>query len=164
MRGLHLVSGPWQCNSSSVPALPPSLLLSPSLIRQAAVCAAELRCKFLFSDRRMPMGPLNSLIPRRIKIHHFFFFFLHPIYYPHTTLVLLPSSNSDLGSHSEPFSHLPTTVRALNFYRKNNSAFSSLVDSRRIVPTHAAKRSQQLIHLLHFCKYSQNLATVGIEP
>ena len=78
LRGLHLVSGPWQCNSSSVPALPPSLLLSPSLIRQAAVCAAELRCKFLFSDRRMPMGPLNSLIPRRIKIHHFFFFFCIP--------------------------------------------------------------------------------------
>ena len=31
------------------------------------------------------------------------------------------------------------------FYRENNSALSSLVDSRRIVPTRAARRFQQLI-------------------
>ena len=30
------------------------------------------------------------------------------------------------------------------FYRENNSAFSSLVDSGRTAPTHAARRSQQL--------------------
>ena len=39
----------------------------------------------------------------------------------------------------------------LHFYRENNSAFSPLVDSRRSVPTHAARRSQQLI-LFFFVK------------
>ena len=40
----------------------------------------------------------------------------------------------------------------IQFYRDSNSAFSSLVDSRRIVPTHAARRSQRLILFSHFCK------------
>ena len=44
---------------------------------------------------------------------------------------------------------LPTTVRALYFYREKISALSSLVDSRRIALTHA-RRSQQLI-LFYFC-------------
>ena len=79
-------------------------------------------------------------------------YFFHPIYYPRTTLALLPSSNSDLGSHSGFFSPLPTTVRAFIFYRENNSAFSSLVDSRRIVRTHAARRSQLSILVMRFCK------------
>ena len=36
------------------------------------------------------------------------FFFLHPIYYPCTTLLALPpSSNLDPGSHSGPSSPLP---------------------------------------------------------
>ena len=48
-----------------------------------------------------------------------------------------PSRNSDLGSHSRLFSPLPTTVRALHFYREMASALSSLVDSRRH-PTHPA--------------------------
>ena len=39
---------------------------------------------------------------------------------------------------------LPTTVRALHFHHDEISAVSSLVDSRRIVLTHAG-RSQQLI-------------------
>ena len=47
---------------------------------------------------------------------------------------LPPSSNSDPGSHSRLFSPLPTTVRALHFYREKISELSSLVDSRRIVP------------------------------
>ena len=74
-----------------------------------------------------------------------FFLFLHSIYYPRTPLALPPSSNSDPGSHSRPSSPLPTTVRDFIFYRENKSAFSSLVDSCRIVPTNAARRSQQLI-------------------
>ena len=48
---------------------------------------------------------------------------------------LPPNGNSDRGSHSRLFAFLPTTVRALHFYLKKDSAFSSLVDSRRIVPT-----------------------------
>ena len=57
-------------------------------------------------------------------------------------LVLLPPSSSNLypGSHtnSRLFSLLLTTVHALHFYRETDSALSSLLDSRRIVPTHAA--------------------------
>ena len=54
---------------------------------------------------------------------------------------------------------------SLHFYREKNSAFSSLVGSRRIVPTHAAGRSRQLILFVfwHFYKQSQNLTTMGIE-
>ena len=59
-------------------------------------------------------------------------------------LYLPPSRNSDPGSHSRLFSPLPTTVRALHFYREKISAVFSLVDSRRTVLTHA-RRSQQLI-------------------
>ena len=58
--------------------------------------------------------------------------------------------SSDPGSHSELFSPLPTTVRAFISYREKNSAFPSLVDSRRIVRTHAGRRFQQLIFFLHF--------------
>ena len=44
---------------------------------------------------------------------------------------------------------LPTTVRALHFCRENIPAISSLVDSRRIVLTHAIIRCfQQLIPFL----------------
>ena len=67
---------------------------------------------------------------------------------PFTTFALLfslpPRRRSDPGSHSRLFSPFSTTVRALNFYRETIFDPFSLVDSRRIVPTHA-KRSQQLI-------------------
>ena len=46
-------------------------------------------------------------------------------------------------------SPVPTTVRALHFYLEKISALSSLVNSRRIVLTHAiSRRSQQLIPFL----------------
>ena len=57
---------------------------------------------------------------------------------------LPPSRDSDPGSHSRLFS-LPTHYGScLEFHREKISALSSLVDSRRIVLTHA-RRSQQLI-------------------
>ena len=66
------------------------------------------------------------------KTSHFFFA-SHPIHYPRNTLALPPSSKSDPGSHSGPFFPLPNEVRAFNFFfREKKSAFSSLVDSRRI--------------------------------
>ena len=43
---------------------------------------------------------------------------------------------------------LPTTVRALHFYRENISALSSLVDSCRIMPTHGRRSRQRLILFL----------------
>ena len=95
-------------------------------------------------------------------------FVLHPIHYPRTTLALPPSSNSDQGSNRGPSSSLPTSARAFIFYRKNKSAFSSLVDSRRIVPTHAAGRSQQ--QLIPFSSFEilqiivkSHILLVGIE-
>ena len=66
-----------------------------------------------------------------------------------------------MGSYSRLFSPLPTTVRALHFYLENLSALCSLVDSRRIVRTHA-RRSQQLI-LFYFRKQIKNLNTAGFE-
>lgn len=48
------------------------------------------------------------------------------------------SRNSDAGLLGRLFSPLPTAERALHFHRQNISALSSLVGSRRIVPsTHA---------------------------
>ena len=47
-------------------------------------------------------------------------------------VLLPPSRNLDPGSHSKRLFPLPTTVRAFRFYREKDSAFSSLVDSRRI--------------------------------
>ena len=41
-----------------------------------------------------------------------------------------------------------------NLYREKNSAFSSLVDSRRFVPTHAARRFQQLVDIFFSILYS----------
>ena len=65
---------------------------------------------------------------------------------------LPPSRNSDPESHSRLFSPLPTMVRALHFHREKIPALCSLVDSRRIVPTHAT-RSQQLILFFSPCFY-----------
>ena len=59
------------------------------------------------------------------------------------------SRNSDPGSRSRLFSPLPAMVRALQFYREKISGLSCLIDSRRIVPTHAT-RSKQFI-LSFFC-------------
>ena len=43
-------------------------------------------------------------------------------------------------SRSERYAPLPATVRAFNFYSEKNAADPSLVDSRRIVRTHAINR------------------------
>ena len=81
-------------------------------------------------------------------VSQFFFFFL---IIPFITFALLsslpPSRNADPGSHSRLFSP-PCPLRFVPciFYRENISALSSLVDSRRIVLTHA-RRSQQLLIL-----------------
>ena len=79
------------------------------------------------------------------------FTFLHPIYY------ICPSFSPSLLVVTQIRGHtagscppLPTRVRALHSYLENISALSSLVDSRRVVHTHA-RRSQQLLILL-FCK------------
>ena len=84
----------------------------------------------------------------------FFVFFLHSICFlgfSILSLLVLTQIRGDIAGSCSP---LPTTVRALHFYREKISGLSSLVDSRRIVLAHA-RRSQQLIHLFiyfYFCK------------
>ena len=58
----------------------------------------------------------------------------------------------------------PRYGTCLNFYGEKNSVSSPLVDSRRIVPTHAARRIQQLVDIfLAFLQIKSNLTTVRME-
>ena len=61
------------------------------------------------------------------------------------SLLVVTQIRGHIAGSSPP---IPTTVRALHFYRDNTSALSSRVDSHRIVLTHA-RRSQQLILILY---------------
>ena len=71
-----------------------------------------------------------------------------------------PHSNS--GSS---FFLLPTVYqRAFIFISREQFSISSLADSRRIVPIHASRRSQQLILLFAILANSRSLTTVGVEP
>ena len=67
----------------------------------------------------------------------------HPIYYLrlsfHLSLIVVTQIRGHIAGSSPP---LPTTVRALHFYREKISALPSLVNSRRIVLTHAIGDSQ----------------------
>ena len=51
-------------------------------------------------------------------------------------LLVVTQIRGHIAGSSAP---LPPTVRALHFYREKISALSSLVDSRRIVLTHARR-------------------------
>ena len=79
-----------------------------------------------------------------LRIYDTFVFFFHPIYlsspFYSSSLLVVTQIRGHIGSSCP----LPTTVRAFQFYREKISALSSIVDSRRIVLTHA-RRSQQLI-------------------
>ena len=100
---------------------------------------------------------LYAVCGSHIPLQHFFF--LHPLYYPRTTLALPPSinSNSDPGSDSRPSSPLPTTARDFIFIARRSQHFLlSLTDVEMYVPTHAARRSQQLILLL-FCVFAKKV-------
>ena len=92
------------------------------------------------------------------------FVFFHPIYYLTPFCSLPPSRNSDAGSHSRLFpppTHYGSCLAF--FFREKISSLSSLVDSRRIVLTHATgRRSQQLIFSFKRKKI-QNPATAGFE-
>ena len=72
-------------------------------------------------------------------IYQVLFLFFVPFIFVALLVLLPPSRNSDPGSHiiSSLFSPLRATVRALHFYREKDSALASLVNSRRIVSTHA---------------------------
>ena len=75
-----------------------------------------------------------------------FFFSSHLLSSPfyHLSLLVVTQIRGRIAGSSLP---IPTTVRALHFFREKISAISCPVDSRRIVLTHA-RRSQQLILFL----------------
>ena len=75
----------------------------------------------------------------------FLFFFSIPVII--FALLVVTQIRGHMAASPPP---LPATVRALHFCCEKISALSSLVDSRRIVLTHA-RRFQQLI-LFYFCK------------
>ena len=137
---------------------PASSTVPTSVVKSAALCLSKSAC--VWWDRVGRGGVVvvtffhchDPVRGHRTDYNHdlFPFFFLHPAC-PRTTLALVPSSNSEPGSHSGPPPPPPHYGTCLYFNCVKNSAFSSLVDSRRIVPrTHAARRSQQLILLLFF--------------
>ena len=79
-------------------------------------------------------APLPSAAPVP-RFFLFVFFPSHLLSLPFCSLSLLVATQirGHIAGSSPP---LPTTVRALHFYREKISAISSLVDSRRIVLTH----------------------------
>ena len=101
--------------------------------------------------------------PAKNSTRRFFFLFL---------IIFMPIHILALVSHSLPVvtqirghiagSPSPSPLRYVPSFlsREEFSAFSSLVDSRRIVPIHAARRSQQLI-LVFFCTFTNK---VKISP
>ena len=62
----------------------------------------------------------------------FFFLLLHPMYYLRPSILSLLVVTQIRGHIAGSFPPLPTTVRALHFYRERISPLSCLVDSRRI--------------------------------
>ena len=70
-------------------------------------------------------------------------------------LTLPPNIVTQIWSHiAGPPLPPPHYGTCLLFHREKKSAFSSLVDSLRIVPTPAARRSQKLIPLFVFCIFA----------
>ena len=86
----------------------------------------------------------------------FFFFSFHPTYYLRPYIISLLVVTQIRGSRSRLFSPLSSTVRALHFYREKISALSSLVDSRRVVLTHARRTQQLILFLLFLHIYSKS--------
>ena len=121
--------------------------------------------------RKRACGTADTILKSCISVVYatifnsvFFFFSPHLLSSPSLSLFHpINSRNSDQGSHliAGSFSPLPSTVRALHFYRGKTSALSSLVDSRQIVLTHA-RRSQHLI-LLFFLQINSDITTAGFE-
>ena len=72
--------------------------------------------------------------------------YLRPNFSPSLLVIVVTQIRGHIAGSSPP---IPTTVRALHFYREKILAVSSLVDSRRIVLTHA-RHSQQLIFFFLF--------------
>ena len=113
-------------------------------------------------------GPVTSrleLASERITFHlqafapcfeSFFFFcpshLLSSPFYSLSLLLILIVVTQIRGHIAGSSPPLPATVRALHFYREEVSAVPSLVDSRRIVLTHARPSQQLILFFFHVCK------------
>ena len=75
------------------------------------------------------------------------------------SLLVVTQIRGHIAGSSPP---VHATVRALHFFREKILAPSSLVDSRRIVLTHA-RRSQQLVILLLFLQINSKYRHGGIR-
>ena len=98
-----------------------------------------------------------------IPLQHYFFFI--PFIIPAPLSRSLPVVTQIRGHKAGPPPPSPLLHVPSFFHREENPASSSLVDSRRIFPTHAARRSQQLIpfYFRIFANIWSNLIVVGVE-
>ena len=121
------------------------LFCSPaSRYRSAAVPSREKKTRD--SIHASLVSRLITPVLRTCTHAHFYifvhlFFFFHPIYYLRPSilslsLLVVTQIRGHIAGSSLP---LHATVRALHFYREKMSALPSLVDSRRIVLTHARR-------------------------
>ena len=94
------------------------LYISTSSCIRAASTAAPTACLGPVAKARFGTAIKSSTLRTaavpgyELPTANFFFFFAYPIYYlhPSSSLSLLPTRNSDPGSHSRLFSPLPATV------------------------------------------------------
>ena len=131
--------------------------------RSVTICAFQ-HFNFLTAMEKSRTVSLSHT-EKKIGISFFFVLFFFPI--PFIILALrlfLPSScNSDPGSHSRLFSPPTHYGSCLAFLSREDFCSFFLVDSRRIVLTHA-RRSQQLILFLIFAnKFNSRTNTRSIR-
>ena len=129
--------------------------LSRGLLNRGTLCTVndEGYVRWGFDFRKFFFSITQKPLDRDVATLFFFFSSSH-LLSSHYSCAPPPSTNSDSGSHSGALLPPPRYSTCLRFCRKNNSffifveknsAFSSLADSRRIVPAQGARRSQQLI-------------------
>ena len=76
---------------------------------------------------------------------------------PRTILALPPSTNSDPGSHSGPFSPLSITVHAFVLITRRIQHFFPHLFASNCTYPHAARRSQQLVEPLFCCIFANKV-------
>ena len=117
---------------------PPEIVCTWHMIRLSSWISRPPDSSIAFSLQKFT-NPLHTRSTSYLQ--HYFFFFILFIFLALLSRSL-PVVTQIRGHIAGP--RLPSPLRYVrSFYRENNSAFSSLVDSRRMGPTDAARRSQQ---------------------
>ena len=150
--------------SPGVPRLPKRMLNCRRTVDSQASATSRTTRKCLrretYNCERANCSRAKGLPLRRLYVRAFVSCSLpFVIFTPH--LCLLPTRNSDPGSHGRHLPPLPATVRAFYFYREKTAALSFLVDSRLTPPTHATRALSAIGSFLQ--KKSQNVTTEGFE-